>query len=129
MRYLSSYGWDPDSRLGLGATGREGIREPVRTRPKNDTVGLGMNLDRSGSDDENDERNENDVKVSEKSKERKRKAQASMRKKLATTTSQIPRLDAKRTRLAELADRRRREKMQEMFYRSDDILRYLGETN
>ncbi|MCJ1225026.1 hypothetical protein MMC12_001673 [Toensbergia leucococca] len=41
LKYLSSYGWDPDSRLGLGATGR-GIRVPIKETPKNDTVGLGL---------------------------------------------------------------------------------------
>lgn len=41
MKYLSSYGWDPDSRLGLGAKG-EGIRVPVKAEVKNDTVGLGV---------------------------------------------------------------------------------------
>ena len=43
LKYLSSYGWDPDSRLGLGATG-EGIRAPIKARVKNDTVGLGVVL-------------------------------------------------------------------------------------
>lgn len=41
LKYLSSYGWDPDSRLGLGATG-EGIRAPIKIKMKNDTVGLGV---------------------------------------------------------------------------------------
>ncbi|KAL8758629.1 MAG: hypothetical protein Q9199_001368 [Rusavskia elegans] len=41
LRYLSSYGWDPDARFGLGATGT-GIRIPVKTKPKNDTMGLGL---------------------------------------------------------------------------------------
>lgn len=40
LKYLSSYGWDPDSRLGLGASGH-GIRVPIKPRAKNDTVGLG----------------------------------------------------------------------------------------
>ena len=40
LKYLSSYGWDPDARLGLGATGT-GIRIPIKPKPKNDTVGLG----------------------------------------------------------------------------------------
>ncbi|KAL8709959.1 MAG: hypothetical protein Q9220_005409 [cf. Caloplaca sp. 1 TL-2023] len=40
LKYLSSYGWDPDGRLGLGATGA-GIREPIKAKPKYDTVGLG----------------------------------------------------------------------------------------
>lgn len=43
MKYLSSYGWDPDSRLGLGATG-EGLRFPIKPKVKNDTVGLGVRL-------------------------------------------------------------------------------------
>ncbi|KAL8906477.1 MAG: hypothetical protein Q9207_002015 [Kuettlingeria erythrocarpa] len=40
LKYLSSYGWDPDSRQGLGATGT-GIRDPVRAKPKNNTLGVG----------------------------------------------------------------------------------------
>ena len=41
LKYLSSYGWDPDSRQGLGAIG-EGIRTPIKAKVKNDTAGLGM---------------------------------------------------------------------------------------
>ncbi|KAL8649281.1 MAG: hypothetical protein Q9226_005644, partial [Calogaya cf. arnoldii] len=41
LRYLSSYGWDPDARLGLGATGT-GIRIPIKPKPKNNTMGLGL---------------------------------------------------------------------------------------
>jgi G-patch domain len=41
VRYLSSYGWDPDARLGLGTTGT-GIRTPIKSKIKNDTVGLGV---------------------------------------------------------------------------------------
>lgn len=41
VKYLSSYGWDPDSRLGLGAKG-EGVRVPIKAKVKNDTVGLGV---------------------------------------------------------------------------------------
>ena len=41
LKYLSSYGWDPDSRLGLGAKG-EGVRIPLKAKAKNDTVGLGV---------------------------------------------------------------------------------------
>ncbi|ERF71472.1 hypothetical protein EPUS_00461 [Endocarpon pusillum Z07020] len=41
LKYLSSYGWDPDARLGLGASGT-GIRAPVKSKVKNDTVGLGV---------------------------------------------------------------------------------------
>lgn len=44
LKYLSSYGWDPDSGLGLGATGA-GIRVPIKGKLKNDTIGLGMELE------------------------------------------------------------------------------------
>ncbi|KAL8865117.1 MAG: hypothetical protein Q9215_001622 [Flavoplaca cf. flavocitrina] len=43
LRYLSSYGWDPDARLGLGATGN-GIRIPIKPKPKNNTMGLGLDV-------------------------------------------------------------------------------------
>ena len=38
---MSSYGWDLDGRLGLGAKG-EGVRVPIKAKVKNDTVGLGV---------------------------------------------------------------------------------------
>ena len=41
LKYLSSYGWDPDSRLGLGAEGR-GIRIPIKPKEKNDNAGIGI---------------------------------------------------------------------------------------
>lgn len=41
LKYLSSYGWDPDARRGLGAT-ETGIRAPIKSRIKNNTVGLGV---------------------------------------------------------------------------------------
>lgn len=41
LRYLSSYGWDPDARRGLGPSGT-GIRVPVKGKVKHDTVGLGV---------------------------------------------------------------------------------------
>ena len=43
LKYLSSYGWDPDSRRGLGSCGR-GIRAPIKAKIKNDTVGLGVHF-------------------------------------------------------------------------------------
>jgi hypothetical protein len=47
LRYLVAHGWDPDSRLGLGVRGREGIREPLKTKIKDNTVGLGMVIEPS----------------------------------------------------------------------------------
>ena len=43
LKYLSNYGWDPYSRVGLGARA-DGIRAPVRSKLKNNTVGLGVKL-------------------------------------------------------------------------------------
>ena len=41
LTYLESYGWDPDARQGLGAAG-EGIQFPLKVKPKDDTLGLGV---------------------------------------------------------------------------------------
>ncbi|MCJ1249766.1 hypothetical protein MMC30_006992 [Trapelia coarctata] len=94
VKYLSSYGWDPDSRLGLGATG-EGIRIPIKGTPKNDTVGLGVNTKADG-------------------------------KKNVLVTKKIEKLDAGRVRREEERGRQKGEKLREMFYRSDEVERYLG---
>lgn len=40
LKYMSSYGWDPDERLGLGAHGG-GRKAPIKAISKHDTVGLG----------------------------------------------------------------------------------------
>jgi len=50
LRYLSAYGWDPDSRLGLGASG-QGIRIPIKPKVKPNTVGLGADVPQRHSDD------------------------------------------------------------------------------
>ncbi|KAL4754729.1 hypothetical protein BDW72DRAFT_100905 [Aspergillus terricola var. indicus] len=95
LRYLESYGWDPDSRLGLGATGREGIREPLKGKLKADTVGLGAVLP-------------SPVSVEKKSKDK------------------VQKLNAKQVRKGHLDAKKRGEKLREMFYQDDDVLRYLG---
>ncbi|KAI9842988.1 MAG: hypothetical protein M1838_002906 [Thelocarpon superellum] len=41
LQYLEAYGWDPDSRRGLGASG-DGIRDPIKARAKYDTLGVGI---------------------------------------------------------------------------------------
>lgn len=40
LRNLESYGYDPDARQGLGASG-EGIQFPLKVKPKDDTLGIG----------------------------------------------------------------------------------------
>ena len=48
LKVLSSFGWDPDSRQGLGATGK-GIRALIKAKVKNDSVGLGAKTKRAES--------------------------------------------------------------------------------
>ena len=91
LRYLSSYGWDPDSKKGLGASG-EGIIAPIKAKVKNDTVGLGV-----------------------KFKGNKKPLDA-----------RVERMDAKQVRKKDMDDRRKRERLQEIFYRNDDVEKYLG---
>ena len=50
LRYLSTYGWDPDSRLGLGASG-QGIRVPIKPKAKANSVGLGAEVPQRHSSD------------------------------------------------------------------------------
>lgn len=94
LKYLSTYGWDPDSGLGLGATG-EGIRAPIKVKIKNDTVGLGVKQPKPGN----------------------------VAKQPLTN---VQKLDAKQVRNQELRARKRGERLQEMFYRHDDVEKYLG---
>jgi hypothetical protein len=91
LKYLSSYGWDPDSRLGLGAAG-EGIRAPIKAKAKNDTVGLGVKL--------------KDFKHLQQKK--------------------VESLNAKQAKRKDSEDRKRRERLQEIFYRNSDVEKYLG---
>lgn len=90
LAYLSSYGWDPDSRLGLGAKG-QGIAFPIKSKPKDDKLGIGVVVPKTG------------VKRKEKSEK----------------------LDAGKVRKAYEKDRRRGEKLREMFYMNDDVERHL----
>ncbi|ESZ90667.1 hypothetical protein SBOR_8947 [Sclerotinia borealis F-4128] len=92
LTYLSSYGWDPDSRLGLGASG-QGIQFPIKTKPKDDKLGIGVVLPKEGE----------------------------IRKKC-----KIQKLDAGKVRKLHENDRRKGEKLREMFYRNDDVERFLG---
>ena len=92
LKYLSSYGWDPDSRLGLGAKG-EGIREPLKGKAKNDTVGLG-------------------VKAAKKTR--------------LVAENKLQTLDAKGLRKRSVEDRKKRERLQEMFYGNGELEKYLG---
>ncbi|RAO67988.1 uncharacterized protein BHQ10_004000 [Talaromyces amestolkiae] len=101
LRYLASYGWDPDSRVGLGAEGRTGVLQPIKPKAKTSTSGLGL-------------RKEDEEAIA--ARKGLRKQQQEERQKL----------NAKQVRLAHLADKKKGEKLRELFYASDDIQRYLG---
>ena len=90
LAYLSSYGWDPDSRLGLGVQGK-GAAFPIKAKPKNDKLGIGVVVP-SGM---------------EKRKEK------------------LEKLDAGKVRKAYEKDKKKNEKLREMFYMSDDVERHL----
>ncbi|PYI15010.1 hypothetical protein BO99DRAFT_393519 [Aspergillus violaceofuscus CBS 115571] len=98
LRYLAAYGWDPDSRLGLGAPGREGIRAPVKGKLKVDTVGLRRVV--GGQE------------------------QAGGR---GSGSAKIQKLNAKEVRRGQVDARKRGERLRELFYRDERVLRYLGE--
>jgi hypothetical protein len=92
LAYLSAYGWDPDARKGLGAEG-QGIQFPIKTKPKDDKLGIGVVLPKPG-----------EIKKKEKPQK----------------------LDAGKIRKLQERDKRKGEKLREMFYRSEDVERYLA---
>ncbi|KAI9752487.1 MAG: hypothetical protein M4579_005611 [Chaenotheca gracillima] len=47
LQYLASFGWDPDDRQGLGASG-DGIRFPIKSVVKRDNAGVGIKSPRGG---------------------------------------------------------------------------------
>lgn len=43
LNILSSHGWDPDARAGLGAA-QQGIHFPIKAKPKDDKIGIGVEV-------------------------------------------------------------------------------------
>ena len=101
LKYLQEYGWDPDSRRGLGAR-QEGIAVPVKAKEKYDTAGLGL----LGQDlDE-------DLLVKQKGKHK-------------PDGKQAIKLNAKEVRRIEEEKSKRTEKLRRSVY-GDDLSQYLG---
>ena len=96
LKYLCSYGWDPDSRLGLGIMG-EGIRVPVKGKVKNDTAGLGV-----------------DAMIKK------------MAGREAQEDKRLGRLHAGEVRRSEERAKKKAERLRQMFYARDDVERLLG---
>ncbi|DAA72609.1 TPA_exp: putative G-patch domain protein [Trichophyton benhamiae CBS 112371] len=111
-KYLSSYGWDPDSRTGLGPTG-SGIQIPLKPKIKNDTIGLGVGSWRDEIENAGGKRHERRLKQLREKEE-------------AIRVKNAPKLNAKQIRLQEEAKRRQGEKLRDVFYRSEDVEKYLG---
>jgi hypothetical protein len=97
LTYLESHGWDPDSRLGLGAQG-EGILQPIHAKEKKDKAGIG---DRSRSTTPND----STTKVQKGPQGLDPKA--------------LKKLEQQRTK--------RGKRLHDMFYTNDEVAKYLGE--
>lgn len=98
VRYLSGYGWDPDSRVGLGAR-QEGIRLPIKAKEKHDTVGLRERID------------EDSISM---------KKAAPVKKK-----GKLVQLDAGAIRKQEIEANKRAERLRSSFY-GPDLSHYLG---
>jgi len=98
VKYLAGFGWDPDSRKGLGAR-LEGIKIPIKAQEKHDTAGL-----RERGDDEN---NKTKGKTNRNKDER------------------VVRLNAREVRKREAEAKKRAEKLRRSFY-GQDVEKYLG---
>jgi hypothetical protein len=98
LAVLSAQGWDPDSRAGLGLEG-QGTQFPVKVKPKEDRLGVGVVVPKDGG-----------VSSTAKRKEREKP-------KL---------LDAKKVRKMAAEDRKRADKLQRELFGRVDLEKYLG---
>jgi hypothetical protein len=95
---LETYGWDPNSRKGLGARG-EGIRIPVKAKEKKDTSGLRETVDEDNG--------------------------KAKRKTNVEKDDKVVRLNAKQIRIKDMEDKKRAERLRKSFY-GQDLEKYLG---
>ncbi|KAL2438377.1 hypothetical protein ABEF95_008133 [Exophiala dermatitidis] len=102
LRYLENYGWNPDSRRGLGAR-QEGIRIPIKPKEKKDTAGLRETL----------ENEDHDIKTIQ-------------RKARAKKEDKVVRLNAKQVRIKDMEAKKKAEKLRRVFYGGQDLEQYLG---
>ncbi|KAI1825285.1 hypothetical protein F4861DRAFT_502300, partial [Xylaria intraflava] len=92
---LQAQGWDPDARAGLGAF-NQGISFPIKAKPKNNTLGLGVEVPR-------------DLITEQKTSKRRPKM-----------------LDAKKVRKMAAQDKKRHEQLRHQFYGNSEVEKYLG---
>ena len=103
LKYLASYGWDPDSRTGLGAQS-QGIRQPIKAHEKKDTHGLREKVNR---EEEGQVRKPGTTKVQNDDRNPMR-------------------LNAKQARLQALAGKKRTAQLRKSFYSRIEVEEYLG---
>lgn len=101
LKYMQSYGWDVDARVGLGAHG-EGMLFPLVPKEKRDKLGLG---------------------VDRKAEERRR---GLMKGRGVARQGEIS-LDAGKIQKLAKVEKRKHDKLQRMFYGNDEVEKYLGE--
>ncbi|CAI6248172.1 unnamed protein product [Periconia digitata] len=96
LKYLEKYGFDVDSRVGLGASG-QGRLFPIVPKEKRDKLGLGVN---------------------------KRLQVEKRRRDTASPTND--KLDAGKMRKLAVKEKQKHERLQRMFYGDDKVERYLS---
>lgn len=96
LSVLAAQGWDPDSRVGLGAAG-QGTQYPVKAKLKEDRLGVGVVVPKDGV-----------AKKKEKEKEKPKL------------------LDAKKVRKMAAEDRKRADRLQRELFGRVDLEKYLG---
>ncbi|EXJ78627.1 hypothetical protein A1O1_09028 [Capronia coronata CBS 617.96] len=99
LRYLTTYGWDPDSRKGLGAR-QEGITIPIKPKEKKNTAGLRETAGEDGG-------------------------RITKRKAATKKEEKVVRLNAKQVRLKEMEMKKKAERLRRTFY-GPSLEQYLG---
>lgn len=127
LSYLKAYGWDPDARLGLGVQGSEGRLYPIAVKEKRNTLGIGVTA--PAKEEVERETAALDVlglrELEDKKKVGKRRTNHEIVPGTRTGKNS-QKLDAGRVRQREELDKRKMMRLQQMFYASDDVEKYLG---
>lgn len=106
LRILQSQGWDPDSRLGLGAMGG-GIRFPIKAKEKGNKMGVGASIPvpKKGDAEVSMAVQESRIKK-KKEDERKKKGKGWLKKQVEQ-------------------ERRKGDKLKDLFYGSEELDKHL----
>jgi hypothetical protein len=99
LAYLQDHGWDPDARVGLGTGGREGRLYPVLPKAKKGRAGIAENADE----------------------------ETTMKKRKVAVEEPVQLKSAKVLKKEAKEDKKRRDKLQKLFYADSSVLQYLGD--